>query len=180
MVTTVNDTQKLLCFIYKNAEMGTRTLPQIIGKARRDDDTSTIGHEGAPRKISGKLESSVECRPAFIDALHARLEKYGEICNEAEELLRREDPNADFEKLGQSGLEKTMVDSMLYMNTLRDTTCSHLSDMLLKGSSMGVTDIAKQIKKHPAASDEAVRLAEKLMKVEQDGIEEMKKYLTAV
>lgn len=177
---TVNDTQKLLCFIYKNAEMGVRTLPQMIGKARRDDDTSTIGHEGAPQEVSSELESSVECRPEFLASLHGRLDRYNEICTEAEELLRREDPNADFAKLGQSYLEKKMVDSMLYMNTLRDTTCSHLSDMLLKGSSMGVTDIAKQIKKHPAASAEAVRLAEKLMKVEQDGIEEMKKYLTAV
>ncbi len=177
----MNDTAKLLCFIYKNAEMGKRTLPQIIEKAQHRSDSCTIGDTSCgASSISDVLDDSVECRPEFVDSLQSRLQKYEEICAEAADLLRRENPDADFDKLGQSNWEKAMTDTMLYMNTRRDTTCSHLSDMLLKGSSMGVADIAKQMKKHPEASTQAMHLAEKLMKVEEDGITEMKKYLTAV
>lgn len=146
----MNDTQKLLCKIYKNAEMGVRTLPPLMKKA---DNAS------------------------FIKALENRLEQYTQIRDEAGAMLR----DSGYDKpLGLSGMEKASTDSMLHLNMMRDDSCAHFADMIIKGGAMGVTDMAKQLEDCRSASDTARTLAQRLSDLEQKGIEEMTPYLGAV
>ena len=54
---------------------------------------------------------------------------------------------------------------------------SKIAEMVIQGSTMGVTEMTKQLNSYQG-SDQAVRgLAERHIKTEQDNIEEMKKYL---
>lgn len=66
---------------------------------------------------------------------------------------------------------------MINMKTLLDNSPSHISEMLIQGSTMGIVDITKKIKEYPNAEKEILDLADKLLKFEQRSIEEYKKYL---
>ena len=65
------------------------------------------------------------------------------------------------------------------MNTMRDSTASHLAEMIIEGSTMGINDILKQIreaeKKH--VTGEPLHLAQHLCEYEEKRVEDMKKYL---
>jgi len=56
-------------------------------------------------------------------------------------------------------------------------TPSHISEMLIQGSTMGIIDITKKIKEYPNVDKEILDLANKLLKLEQNNVEECKKYL---
>ncbi len=66
---------------------------------------------------------------------------------------------------------------MINLNTLVNKTSSHISEMMIKGSTMGIIDITKRIKEYPNADQEILDLANKLLKLEQNNVEECKKYL---
>lgn len=144
----MNDTEKLLKFIYKNAEMGRKTVDPI------------------------KNMNSDEKFQATLDRM---LADYNEICSEADaELKKAGASEAEGLDLG----EKMMTEMSLRFSTMRDRSVPHLADMLLKGASMGVTDISKRLSEFKEASGDAVRLAKRLMKMNSDTIDEMKKFLT--
>ena len=66
---------------------------------------------------------------------------------------------------------------MVNLNTLVNKTPSHISEMLIQGSTMGIIDITKKIKEYPNVDKEILDLANKLLKLEQNNVEECKKYL---
>ena len=66
---------------------------------------------------------------------------------------------------------------MVNLNTLVNKTPSHISEMLIQGSTMGIVDITKKIKEYPNADKEILDLANKLLAFEQNNVEECKKYL---
>lgn len=145
----MNDTQKLLEFIYKNAEMGRKTVDPIKNM-NNDSKFQTV-----------------------LDRMHA---DYDEICTEADKMLKECGVS---EASGLNIGEKMMTEMSLRFNTMMDKTVPHLADMLLKGASMGVTDISKKLDECKEASEGAVRLAERLLKMNSDTIDEMKQFLTA-
>ena len=65
------------------------------------------------------------------------------------------------------------------MNTMRDSTASHLAEMIIEGSVMGVNDITKEI--HEAerrgVSGEPLHLAQHLCEYEEKIAEDFKSYL---
>ena len=65
----------------------------------------------------------------------------------------------------------------IQMDTMMDNTSSHLADMLIQGSTMGVIEITRAKSENPEADGEAVRLADAYLKEENDNIEKLKNYL---
>ena len=65
------------------------------------------------------------------------------------------------------------------MNTMRDSTTSHLAEMIVEGSTMGVNDMIKQVRRgeESGVSESALRLAKDVLDYEKKNVEEMKKYL---
>jgi hypothetical protein len=144
----MNDSQKLLEFIYKNAEMGRKTVDPI---KKMNNDTD------------------------FQTALDRMLGDYDEICTEADRLLKKSGVS---EASGLNIGERMMTEVSLRMSTIKDRTVPHLADMLLKGASMGVTDISKKLEECREADEDSVRLAKRLLKMNSDTIDEMKQFLT--
>ena len=66
---------------------------------------------------------------------------------------------------------------MINLKTLTNKTPSHISEMLIRGSTMGIIDITKKIKEYAHADKEILDLANKLLQFEQSNVEECKKYL---
>lgn len=65
----------------------------------------------------------------------------------------------------------------LYFNLRIDRTSSHMAEMIMQGSLMGITDIARHIRESGEVSEDVLRLAQKLLATEEDNLKDMQKYL---
>ena len=65
------------------------------------------------------------------------------------------------------------------MNTMMDSTSTHIAEMIVEGATMGVNDMLKQIREseNTSVSESAMRLARDVCAYEEKTIEEMKEYL---
>ena len=65
----------------------------------------------------------------------------------------------------------------MMMNTATDSTSEHLAEMMIQGSTMGVTKSIRTIRDCELKDERVRNLANKLLDTEYANIEEMKKYL---
>lgn len=66
---------------------------------------------------------------------------------------------------------------MINMQTMSDKSTSHLAQMLIEGSSMGVTNALQDLRKYEDADTEILRLMRKLYKFEEKNVETYKAFL---
>ncbi len=76
-----------------------------------------------------------------------------------------------------SGLEQLMLVGGITSNTLLNTSTSHIAELMIKGSNMGITDLNKTLNHNTNGDKVSMSLAEELMKMEQKNLEAYKKYL---
>jgi hypothetical protein len=74
-------------------------------------------------------------------------------------------------------LDKIKTYLMINMQTMTDKTPSHISEMLIIGSNMGIIDAIKNLKKYKDAEPSIVKLMEKLLKFEEDNVQQLKQFL---
>jgi hypothetical protein len=72
---------------------------------------------------------------------------------------------------------KVTTYAMVNLKTLGDKSPSHISEMLIQGSTMGIVDLTKKLKEYATADKEVRTIANKLLQLEQNNVEECKKYL---
>ena len=109
----------------------------------------------------------------FKKLLTSQLNGYREIRTDVKSLLNKN----GYDEKGISALEKVRTYLMINMQTLTNKTPSHISEMLIIGSNMGVIDAIKNIKKYQGAEREIVDLMEKLLKFEDENIQQLKNFL---
>jgi uncharacterized protein (DUF305 family) len=65
------------------------------------------------------------------------------------------------------------------MNTMMDSTASHLAEMIIEGATMGVTNMTRLLRENEnnPCSEEILDLAKDIIRYEENTIENMKKYL---
>lgn len=109
----------------------------------------------------------------FKSLLESQYNEYNEIHNQAQKLL-----NANgFDEKGISAFEKIRTYLMINMQTLTDKSSSHIAEMMIIGSNMGVINAVKNIKKYKDAEPEILNLMERLLRFEENNIQELKQYL---
>ena len=62
-------------------------------------------------------------------------------------------------------------------NTMISTSTSHIAEMMIEGSNMGITDMTKLVNNYDTQDSEAVRLAREIISFEEHNIEILKRYL---
>lgn len=105
--------------------------------------------------------------------LQCQLEEYKTIHNIAEKKI--EELNKEAKDINV--FSKVSAYIMINIKTLMDKTPSHISEMLIQGSNMGIIDITKKINEYPNADKDIIDLANRLLKFEQNNLEKYKKYL---
>ena len=70
-----------------------------------------------------------------------------------------------------------MLTASIQGNTLVNSSTSHVAEMLIRGSNMGLTSLWKSMNHNDQAQGNAVELAKELMDFEENNIRELKKYL---
>ena len=112
--------------------------------------------------------------------LVAHMEGYQRFADEAKTLLDAEHCEAK-----DSGIiAKVSAKVGTAMNTMMDSTASHIAEMVIEGSPMGVTDsmrILHALQRSDSSNDpnyeKACRLSASIVSFEEKQIEKMKKYL---
>ncbi len=141
-------TKRFLDSLYKNVKMGADAIIDLM-----------------PKVSDNKMR----------EEMTAELEHYEGFAKEIRNIL--------FEKGEEPKEEGFMVKMMskmgISLNTMMDATSSHIADMMIQGATMGVTDTTKLIREYEntSCSEEALQLARRTVKYEEESIERLKKFL---
>ena len=109
----------------------------------------------------------------FKQRLESQLKEYNEIfdlSNNKIELFQKETK-------GIGAFSKLSTYLMINFNTITNKTPSHIAEMIIQGSTMGIVDITKKLNEYSATDKDIVALADRLLKLEQQNVDEMKKFL---
>lgn len=110
---------------------------------------------------------------AIYNELKYQLRSYEEVANEAYvEIMKRNNKPKDI-----SVFDKMSAKMSIGINTFINSKPSHIADMLIKGNTMGVTGITRSLNYHSNADQDIKGLADRFIKLEQDNIDRLKKFL---
>jgi len=110
---------------------------------------------------------------SIYSELKYQLRSYEEIANEAYiEIIKRNNKPKDI-----SMVDKISAKMSIEINTFINNKPSHIADMLIKGSTMGTVGITKSLNSHNDADNDIKGLADRFIKLEQDNIDRLKRFL---
>ena len=66
---------------------------------------------------------------------------------------------------------------MINLQTLTDKSASHIAEMLIIGSNMGIINAVKNLKKYKNAEPSIIDLMNRLLKFEEDNVQQLKEFL---
>ena len=129
--------------------------------------TAEMGREG----IQSVLKYTDE--PGLASALAGQLTEYEKLQNAAGSLLqaRGEPPK------GLGPMAKASSEVMSTVKAMADRSPANIAEMMVQGSTMGVTKSLRTIRDCDVKDVTVRRLADQLLKTEQANIEEMKRFL---
>ena len=110
---------------------------------------------------------------SFKEVLQSQFNEYKKIFDLSEEKIKEQ--NKEAKEINTFSKISTYM--MINLKTLTNKSPSHISEMLIQGSTMGIIDITKKINEYNSANKEILDLADNLLKFEQNNIEELKKFL---
>ena len=108
-------------------------------------------------------------------AMSEQLGSYEEYAAKAKKLIHSQGEEAKEE----SPVSKWMAKMGITMNTLTDSTSSHIAEMMIQGSTMNITDLLRKIheSEEECGGREELNLAKDIVSFEERNIEKMKAYL---
>lgn len=106
-------------------------------------------------------------------ALQKQKKDYQELAHQSKQQLMANGEEAKEKPL----YDRAMMKGNVKMNTLMDSSDSHIAQMVIQGSTMGVTQMTKLIHAHENADGTCLNIAKEFVKREEENIEEMKKFL---
>lgn len=109
----------------------------------------------------------------FAALLQKHKEQYKSIFDTCDQMVNR--LNAEPKGIGKMTELSTYF--MISVETFTDKTSSHIAEMVIKGSVMGIVDIVRNLKKYQNADAEIWELGNKLLKIEESSVERYKAYL---
>ena len=110
---------------------------------------------------------------AVDDLLLTQLTRYGKIFHAAGQMLRNRGESVHH----ISPVAKTMTRLSAQMDLRRDSTPSHVAEMMIKGNTMGVNKMAQHLRDYDRTDPNITLLAKKMLDVEQSHISELRAFL---
>ena len=135
-------------------------------------------HQGSVMGIDSihhmiNLSEEVPENKNFTSALSSQLREYEEVRAEAASLLTK----AGETPQGISATSRFMADMTSSMKSMTDRSASRLAEIMVQGSTMGTTNLTRQLNSYNGRDRSVTSLAQKLLKTEERNIEEMKHFL---
>lgn len=118
--------------------------------------------------ISEKVKDS-----NFKKDLQFQYNKYNEILNKVNNQLSK---YGEFPK-ELNPMQKAMGWMTIEWNTMDDKSDSKISEMMLKGTNMGIIEGVKLLNNNPNADTETKNILSEFVKFQENTVEQLKKYL---
>ena len=108
----------------------------------------------------------------FRAALAEEFAEYHEVTAQARAYMEEKGYPVRTNKFG-----KAASMSGIKFNTMIDKTSTHLAEMMVQGSTMGVIDMKRALKEYPGADECPKKLASKLFETEQKNVRRMLEFV---
>lgn len=118
--------------------------------------------------ISEKVQDS-----NFKKDLQFQYNKYNEILNKVNDQLSK---YGEFPK-ELNPMQKVMGWMSIEWSTMDDKSDSKISEMMLKGTNMGIIEGVKLLNQNPDADSETKNILNEFVKFQENTVEQLKKYL---
>ena len=115
----------------------------------------------------------LNAEPTFQQQLLSQQREYSAIHQAAKDLLNQK----GLDVKGLSAGEKLTTYLMINFQTLTDKSASHLAEMMMIGSNMGVIDAIKKQREYTHAAGEILALMQRLQAFEESNLTALKAYL---
>lgn len=109
----------------------------------------------------------------FKDDLLFQYDKYNEILNRVNSELKNYD---DFPK-ELPPMQKAMGYMDIQISTLNDKSNSHIAEMLIKGTNMGIIEGVKLKNRNPNINPTISNILDDFIQFQENNVEKLKKYL---
>lgn len=113
----------------------------------------------------------------YDDALAMQLSKqslkYSEIHNAASKQLV--EGKAEYYRSG--ALADALLKTGIHYNTMLNTSTGHIAELMIKGSTNGIIEMEKVLRRNEQANGKSVDLAKQLIEFEENNVERLKQYL---
>lgn len=109
----------------------------------------------------------------FRDTLRNQITEYRDLNRKAERLMRE----AGYEVHEITPAAKLSATVMTNMKTLMNTSTSHLAEMAIQGSNMGVTQITRAIHRNRPGNASVRALADQLLRTEEKNMKTLREFL---
>ncbi len=129
--------------------------------------TAEMGVDGIDA-VRGKVEND-----AFGALLDEQREEYRRLKSSAALILQ----DHGVEPKGIGTMAKLSSEAMSTMKTLTDHSTAKLAEMMIQGSTMGVTKSMRTLRDCHVEDEGVQNLGEQLLKVEQRNIQQLKRFL---
>lgn len=111
--------------------------------------------------------------PSLKDQIEKQRINYQGMNLKAKAMLREEGEKPPKEKLTQ----KAVLKSSVTMKTLTNHSSSHIAELMINGTTMGITDMTKKLNRLDYSDAGAKELAEDYLSNEQQNIDNLKSFL---
>ena len=147
----------------------------------KSNNTATLNLlEAMYKNVRMGADSIIDIMPKVVDEdmrteLTSELERYEKFSKEIEDIVL----NMGEEAKDQGILAKLGTKMSVAMNTMVDSSRSHIAEMMIKGGTMGITDATKLLREYESTScsEEALSIARRIIKYEEETVERLKKFL---
>lgn len=111
--------------------------------------------------------------PNFKDNLSFQYNQYGDILDSVNEIYKKygeipQDDNPMTEAMSWMGIQ---------MNTIKDKSNSHIADMLIQGTTMGIIEGRKLLNQNPNIDEEVRQVLNTFVKMQENNVEKLKTFL---
>ncbi|MEG1548596.1 MAG: hypothetical protein RR232_01315 [Clostridia bacterium] len=128
-------------------------------------ENAAIGKQTLGRLIKKSKDAT------FRNVMAEQFAEYQKLLCEAENLRNI------FETSSVAHIPRTPIFASLYLNTALDATSSHMAEMVIQGSTMGIIDMRRQLRELSGADTAVISLGEKLLLIEENNIRQMYNYV---
>lgn len=153
--------------------MTTKQTAAINKTAEREKVLGGVMSNAAMAARSIKVTLKYVKDKSFKDLLTGQAAKYDEFINRVRQTAALN--GAEIKEPG--GVSRFFVETSIKLKLMRGADNTKIAEMMIKGTTMGVIDLARLLKRSPLADDCCLDLAKELLRFEEDKLGALKYYL---
>ena len=109
----------------------------------------------------------------LLEELKKERVEYENIRSDADLMIRKGGDEPD----GSGMMAKMSADMMTAAEMMMDDSRSKIAEMMIQGTTMGIVKTIRHLKDYEGQDEEARKLGERLLNVQEENVEKMKAYL---